>query len=252
MKNNSNYVCREPKSIEELLEIFHLRYKIYTDSGLSNFLLPTTKQCELDIDWYDLNSLHFGLYEKEGNMQKLVGTMRMVGQTETKTANWIRNLSLSIPEVQLVIQNVPDKLIPMMNYMPFPDSIEAIYKKCIVQGKELLEISRFAIDNSHRALFLSRFMIETMIAVAQLKGNSMIFTCAPKHRMLYQAFHNWPLYLTPEFICKGIERTIIYWDMSLLPKHLHRKIKKAAENFIARKELHFSLENKSIGLRQNL
>ncbi len=251
MKNICNYICREPQSAEELLEIFSLRFKIFKENGLSEFFNESGKEYELDIDRFDLYAVQFGLYHKDGSTLKLIGTMRMVGRTETKTTVWIRSLTDDLPNLKYELLNEPKRLMPLMNYIPIPDKIEAIDNKCLTQGKKLYEISRFAIDKSHKALYLSQFMMESVLAYLQPSGASIIFSCNLRQRALYQAFNNWPLNLTPEFIFNGQAITIIYLDWALLPKRRQQKIKKASDRFIKSKNKHFQFAIKSQRINQN-
>lgn len=239
MNATPEYVCREPRSPEELLDIFRLRRRVFMESNLGFLLNSTAAEYEADIDCYDLRSVHFGLYQSLGEDSRLIGSIRAVGRTEAPAAVWIRAFAADKPGLLRELDQTPPHGVPLLHYSPFPEAVRAIEKKYAEQGKVLYEISRFAMEPSHRAVFVSHSLIEMVIVFTQCCPGSMIFSCRPEHRPIYQPYHNWPLALTPEFEFEGIKMTIIFWDMALLPGPMRAKMERAVEEYRESGELRF-------------
>lgn len=239
MKSASHYICREPRTPEELLDIFRLRRRVFVESGLDVFLTKAGAHYDVDIDCYDLRATHFGLYQCEKNGCKLVGSIRAVGPVETNSAGWVRSLTENMPRLRREIAKIPSRPLPLMKYTLCHQLLAGLDTKCRRQGKTLFEIGRFVMEPSHRAVFLSRALVEAVIAFTQSCNGSMIFACSAAHRLIYQMYLNWPLSLTPEFRFKGNSVTLIFWDMSLLPIALHEKMTMVADQYRTGKELHF-------------
>ncbi len=231
MTATPEYVCREPRSPEELLDIFRLRHRVFIKSGLGFLLNSTAVEYEADIDCYDLRSAHFGLYECLENDCRLIGCIRAVGRAETPAAAWIRAFAGDKPRLSRELDCTLAHALPLFQYSPFPEVLAAIEIKCTKEGKTLFEIGRFAMEASRRAYSITRSLVEMVIAFTMCCNGSMIFSCRPEHRRFYQPYLIWPLALTPEFEYGGIRMTTIFWDKALLPALMRKKMEQAAKEY---------------------
>jgi len=69
----SYFVFRQAQSVDELRALLKLRYKVYRESRLQQFV--PENECGIDLDGYDLRSRHFGLFK---NNSHPIGYMRVV------------------------------------------------------------------------------------------------------------------------------------------------------------------------------
>ncbi|MFN0157507.1 MAG: N-acyl amino acid synthase FeeM domain-containing protein [Bacteroidota bacterium] len=198
--DQSTYTFRQPNSISELRALLELRYRVYRESRLQNFIADNP--LGLDLDCYDLKSMHFGLFRCVYGMEIPVGYMRLVTDRVQSSAYDIMSISSADGTVLENVLQTPDAPFPVMTYAPAVDRVNEMYHELLNKGESIVEPGRFALDESARGRLIAKQMVAATFAVTIANGiDSAILSCTLLHSRTYKqfGFNNFPG--TEEFYC---------------------------------------------------
>ncbi len=157
------FTFREVRTKHELLDTLRLRYAVYTKSRLSGFCAKASE--ELDVDCYDANARHFGLYVIDGDKQKLVGSLRVVEKGQTEAATMLKQLAHDHSAIDEVLQELPKEHFPLLTYGQESNNIKAYLADPEQQGVLIVEPGRLILSDAFRSIRLARFIIESSLAI---------------------------------------------------------------------------------------
>ncbi len=187
--NNTYYEFRAPKSIDELREILKLRYRVYKDCRLVDFV--ENNQSSYDIDQYDERAFQMGLFVHTDEGTKIVGSHREIIDGIGPHYDWFKSIE---EELNMNLHNEFDYReypFPALTYDSTANSVlKRFYSNVKEQRKTVGEASRYAIDSSIRSLSLARFLVEAIIAtfiidksinygIMWVHANHVTFTIVP-------------------------------------------------------------------------
>ena len=148
-QNDTIYTYREPQSQEELEVLLKIRYKSFI-RGYWDLVTPKNIY-EMDIDAFDVNAIHFGLFIWENNIEKPIGYVRCVTENEAKHAVWIKNILEKCPEL-----NIP----PAQFSLPLQGKLESkdlpVLQDFMDEQKnknyDIVEVSRITVDENYTSI----------------------------------------------------------------------------------------------------
>jgi hypothetical protein len=79
-----NVAFREPRSEQELADLFKFRQSVYAQTDSLKSMVQKS-----DVTFFDQHALHFAAYHEN----QVVAYMRMVQKDDTKFADWVKNVS---------------------------------------------------------------------------------------------------------------------------------------------------------------
>ena len=173
---------REIQSPEEMMSWLKLRYTIYNSTRCAGFL--SENDLEIDIDAYDLQSKHYGLFVEEADQQKLIGGLRIIQNRPVLSS--IRILKkLNLMEF---CQEKPEEVLPSLSY--FPDDKETHFSPLLANNPLATEGSRLVLNKEYQSLRLAKFIISNAIILHMMAKDDWVafVSCNPLHARLYRSF----------------------------------------------------------------
>ncbi len=183
-----NYYCyREPRTCEEIKELLQVRYHSYINSRVKMFI--PENDFGIDIDEWDKNASHYGLYHCTPEKESPIGYMRVIVESAQRFKDNIFQIAEECSAEMLALaKTTPRVPFSVMDYFPKAVSLIAIeMKRMQNENEKLCEAGRFALIPQARSLRLSRFMIECSIAIfyfGRLPYNAVI-SCNELHQLIY-------------------------------------------------------------------
>ena len=188
--NKITYSFRELTGYSELLLAFRFRYEEYSGCRMSIFLKENPNR--LDIDVYDLHSLHYGLFDQT---EKLVGYFRVVLEKEALFQAKVLAIGLQtgifVSEQPVIHSNETATAAdyPFLSYPNVPKSIKDKYHEMRISGQHFAEASRLIITGGHQGIRTSSFLIDcTLVLLRKIcsgKSNAII-SCHKDHSLFYK------------------------------------------------------------------
>lgn len=185
----SYYSFREVFEIEDLLPLFKLRYQIYNNEEETTKQFLTSNKQLVDIDAYDMNARHFGLYHVKKNKETLVGTSRLIYEFEGKCKESILGFIEEHQELKLKINLKPRKPLYMLE-IDNGKAISNFYNAGKKKNYSFSECSRICVSKPHRNLKTIIFLIRCIMTAHLFDGVSDVgFVSTSKKNMeLYLRF----------------------------------------------------------------
>jgi predicted GNAT family N-acyltransferase len=198
----------------EMRSYFALRYRVYRAMC---YLHPRVEDnpAELEVDWFDLKSLHLGAFVRRNGYEELVGAARL-----------ITNAVLD-PEQAEVVQQIVDT-DPYLQLLVDPEAIQA--QLPVFQSQQLIdlmtraadddavvgEVSRVVVDRDHRGSGLSTALVSDLIGAAtRHQVSDLLLECLPVHARVYEG-HGFQLLSGVSGTVYVIGRTMIVMHRPLL------------------------------------
>lgn len=186
-------IFREAKDIEELLPLLRLRYSIYLNERKVTRQFLKLNSLNIDIDFFDLNARHFGLYHTHNEMESLIGCCRIVYGSENQFD--LKDLLLGFTkkhnEVYQHIKNIPTH---PMYFLEINNGagITKFYNQCKNKNLALSEVSRICIFKEFRNLKNLIFLIRSVTSAHLSDGitNIGIASTSISNSKLYKRFSN--------------------------------------------------------------
>ncbi|HHB51596.1 MAG TPA: hypothetical protein ENK75_00910 [Saprospiraceae bacterium] len=180
--NNRYYVLREDKDLAELELFLKHRYLAFKESKYGKMV--NDNNYNLDIDGYDLQSRHFGLFEYSGRSSRVVGYVRLVQDKVGPQLKDVWQLSVRYPDLIDNIDFDVNYPFPSMKYLEDNSSFVEAYEK---YGK-IVEASRLSMHPSVRTLSLASFVIQAITAITYTNFdiNAGLVSCKLSHLGFYR------------------------------------------------------------------
>lgn len=181
---------REAETAAEMKSMLQLRYRGYLASRCAGFMQANPHG--LDLDAYDLQARHFGLFQYEGSQKTVVGYMRLAQDSVSPQLKEIWQLSMHYPDLINDINFSSEKPYPIMGHLHQTAPVMDYYHHIKKQGETLVEASRMVIEADRRSsMGLSKFMIDSALSIglfSSQKYDHCILGCSPAHRRYYERF----------------------------------------------------------------
>ena len=242
------YTFREPKNIRELEDLFRLRFEGFSDSRCAGLL--SSGHYGLEIDSYDLNAIHLGLFESGGRRPRAVGYLRVVTDEETHFANDIWLIAAKYPGLIEKIKEPAPHLFPLLAYCDTDGHITDFYQKAKSEGKKMAEHSRFVFDPGIRAMGLHRFFTNATIVSSLYSYNIHynMLACTVRHSVYYKRMGFKPLAEGMSYTYGEFDASVLFFTKNLIREELQEEAPKMARAFQHLGGLHFiPMEKKEVG-----
>lgn len=164
MKNTNYYSFREVTGMKELEPLLRLRYKVFKKEATTDDLFPEN-ELELDLDFYDLRSRHFGVYHVENGWGMPVGYQRLILEDETAIAPALRRWAYGKPALMKRL-SLSEKKAPL--YLMTLNSSGAMWRYYFEKkewGASFAEASRVCILENHRSFGLTKAIFYSNMAL---------------------------------------------------------------------------------------
>ncbi len=187
---NLYYQFREAKGIKELESLLKLRSRIANNSYIKAYCKYTESLIELDD--YDVNAYHFGLFEYDGkDMIRPVGYMRVIHKGSGKHAEQVQKIAKKY-DLTICSTYETKKMYPfpvLKNFQMEQASLRGLTKPNNASEK-WCEVSRFLISEDVRSVRLAMFIINSAVACFHygLGFTHCIFSCEKNHDPIYKSF----------------------------------------------------------------
>ena len=171
--SSGHLIFREAKSMNELLPILRLRYSIYYNEEETTRLFLKPNSLNIDIDSYDLNARHFGLYHAFKNKENLIGCCRIIYESEMDLCDSILAFAKKQEDIFKIISKkskYPLYLFEVNNGM----AINKFYQECKRNKQSICETSRISIEKEHRDLKTFFFFIRSISSSILSDGQTNI------------------------------------------------------------------------------
>lgn len=180
--NSRYYILREAKNVTELESFLRHRYLAFKESKYGKMI--NDNPYNLDIDGYDLQSRHFGLFEYSGKSSRVVGYVRLVQDKVGPQLKDVWQLSLRYPQLINNLDFDINMPFPSMKYLEDNSSVVGAYEK---YGK-VVEASRLSMHPSVRTLSVASFVIQSITAITytNFDVNAGIVGCKLSHLGFYR------------------------------------------------------------------
>lgn len=188
MKNatTTRFVVREPRNVEELEALLRLRYSVFRGHELR--FLVRENEYGLDVDAWDKQAWHIGLYKQTKAECQPVGCMRFI-HNGPERSDLVYELGKEYPALERIIAQKPPTTHPFLERYSRLLSPEMLIAFQTVAPGNLAEVSRFALLESDKDHITSRFMVESVTAIFHLyKKVDTVFEVAVHHAPFYQRY----------------------------------------------------------------
>ncbi|GJM31113.1 MAG: hypothetical protein DHS20C18_01140 [Saprospiraceae bacterium] len=182
------YVFRAATSVSELKSLLQLRYRGYLESKCASLMHENLHG--LDLDGYDMQARHFGLFECNGRTERPIGYIRFAQDTVSPQLKEIWQLSMGYPDLVNQLEYNPNAPYPVLGHLEDSGPVNDFYKNICSEGKSMVEGSRMVLDSAYRSLGFSRFIIEAAVSVClySFAYDFSVLACVPNHRRFYERF----------------------------------------------------------------
>lgn len=181
---SKQYILREIVSEAELEIFLKLRYHCFCNSPSTLFV--DKNKNGIDVNYYDRNSLHYGIYLRLQKKAVPVGYFRIVLEKPTAADVWVDNI-LHKAGLTGTINRKPRSIFPCLAI--YPDS--NLEKQFYTQKKgsdKTGKISRLFIVKGERSVKLSLQIIRSAFAISLLYLHQAFVGCFQPHSKAYIKF----------------------------------------------------------------
>ena len=231
MKNTAYYSFREVTRMTELEPLLRLRYKVFKEESTTDDLFPEN-DLELDLDFYDLRSRHFGVYHIENDRETPVGYQRLILEEETRIAPSLRRWAADKP---VLMERLAPQTKKAPLYLMTLNSSDAMWKYFFEKkdwGASFAEASRICVLNEHRSFGVTKFIFYSDMAVVFwiLKSDIGITSCTTKQAILHRRLG---LKVIPgcNYDKNGVECSVLDVRQSDFSPHQYEELEKMAEAY---------------------
>ncbi|MEO5564856.1 MAG: hypothetical protein ABIR18_15520 [Chitinophagaceae bacterium] len=239
--NTKQYVLQEILSEQELERFLRLRYDCFCRSDAELFVSKNTSN--IDLNYYDRNSRHYGLYLANDQSKEPAGYFRIVLEEPTKADKWVQNISQRLGLTNLT-EHKPASRFPCLGMYPDTKLEKHFFTKRQATEK-IGEASRLLIVNSERSVKLSLELIKIAFAIAALYIQHAFVGCFKGHSKAYTriGFRQYPgsSAFFPDASALQKEAVLLYCRAEYLRSDLKTKLKIMQTQFVENKSLTFYL-----------
>lgn len=158
--SSAAYVVRLAKTADELLAILKVRYEVMR---VEFPMYVAENAAGIDIDQWDSQAHHIGLWKIAGGREEPVGYMRAIQTSPTATGEEILKIVKTFPTLEKQIERVSKYPIRFLDKYQAFEAARAIYNG--FQNEKIIEGSRLAVKKEYRELHPGRFLVECSFAL---------------------------------------------------------------------------------------
>ena len=181
-----NYVFREARTFSELESLFRLRYEGYLESSCAS--LVNINPLGMEVDAFDWNSVHFGLFLEGRTYTKALAYSRVTQDQPSRHAPMVsqlvaRNDGIEIPEPA-------PASYPMLVSCGQQEEIEGHLLPFRESGMKVVEAGRLVLAPEIRQSGFHKFFIEASMASTFYRVNADVISlaCHPNHTAIYRRY----------------------------------------------------------------
>ncbi|MEP3570689.1 MAG: hypothetical protein ABJN28_11265, partial [Flavobacteriaceae bacterium] len=154
------FTFRELHDEEELIKFMELRYNKYLNSPMKNFL--NLNPHKIDIDIYDLQSRHFGLYceDEPGGFLRVIYPKTEVYQEAVFNIGCRYNVFCANKHSLKNIENLEYPEFPFISYPEVPGPIRQFYDVYNAKNEKMVEVSRLVLFENAQGFGKAKFLTE--------------------------------------------------------------------------------------------
>lgn len=185
MDNSTYYIFRYPKTEHELLELLKMRYRLFKNSVLTAILPDNV--AGIDMDAFDLQAQHIGLYECREGVETPVGYTRGIQDKTTHFAKWVRQIAA---DNKLTHQIVPYSTNEAMLYPTHVSSAKTtrLYNDLRADGQTICESSRHCMEERFKNTRLDMYFVESLLAYCFTQYDNAFTGVAVHHVKMYERY----------------------------------------------------------------
>ena len=170
---------------QDLKNAFHLRWKERIKNN--DPFIVSGIDCCLDIDGFDLNASHFGLFEATSLEKKLIGYFRVITPQPTETTAIIQQIAHDNSE--LLYEYIQKPLSAIFHTIKVFDNspiLNTIYQNWTNKKLNIYEFSRLTVNSTYQHARLSLFLIESAINICDIyQIDGAIISVNVEHQPIY-------------------------------------------------------------------
>jgi len=194
-----------------------LRYRCFSQSDAA-FIIDK-QATEIDINYFDLFSHHFGLFRHSDLEEIPVGFLRIVMLSETPSASWIRNIARRYCLLQ-EIEKKSDARLPCFALYPQKQIMMEFFNH-LNHEETIGEASRFFVCEEERFLLPIKQIITGEFSIGLLYLQHAFLGCFSTHAEAYNMFGFARFQGSAPFEIKTPGKTrigeILYLNRSMIP-----------------------------------
>jgi N-acyl-L-homoserine lactone synthetase len=222
---------RKARSVDELESLLRLRYQVFSESRLADYVHPTDDG--IDLDAFDLKSAHFGLFG--GREEEPVGYLRRVEGRRSEHASMIEEIVARHPGEHTQVLSDTGQPYPILSYHPDREAIRLVCLQAEMRGRKLAEVSRLSLHRGVRSLHTAVFMASSAIAAGFADGfEESVVILAVSHIRFYERFGFRITAGTSERFVHECSMICEHWKREWLPMGLEGEILGMADSYRAR------------------
>jgi hypothetical protein len=182
--DSKQYILKEILSEAELELFLRLRYNSFCSSASSLFVENNDKA--IDVNYYDRNSLHYGVYKRQQKKSEPIGYFRIVLEEPTMADAWVKSISARTG-LTGITEHKPRSILPCLGIYP-NSSLETGFYTEKAPDEKAGEVSRFFIVKGERSIKLSLQIIRSAFAIGLLHLQHAFIGCFQDHSKVYTSF----------------------------------------------------------------
>lgn len=159
-----HHVVREPRTLTELEALLKLRYQVFRQSDLAKYV--PENELGIDVDHWDGQAHHLGLWEEGVSGAKPLGYLRVIGQTQHQKTYMIQMLGEKYPSLRSKLAAPIPFPIRFMEVFQESKAVKTWFDEFILAGgNTVVEASRLSVSANLQHKTGARSLIETALAV---------------------------------------------------------------------------------------
>jgi len=178
---------REARNLSELAALFRLRYRGYLESSCSS--LVKENKFGFEIESYDWQSLHFGLFKEGRTQSRPIAYARVVQEKLSRHAPMVSQLLTLTPEME--VREPEHFSLPMLSSCDARSAIQSGLQQYRALNIPVVEASRlvFAPEARSGGSEARSFVEAAMAATFTLSDAGLIaLACHPRHVPFYMRY----------------------------------------------------------------
>lgn len=208
---------RELHDEQELTQFMKLRYDKYLSSPMKNFI--DINPHKIDIDIYDLQSRHFGLFceDEPGGFLRIVYPKMEVYQENVFNIGRRYNVFCPDKHSAANIERLDYPEFPFISYPKVPRPIQQFYDSLCAKNEKLVEPSRLMLFQNVQGLSKAKFLAECAIVIYVMTcmgSKHAVINCDTRHGRFYQRYGFYHLENKEEYNVNTIESSLQVLSMA--------------------------------------
>jgi len=157
------YVVRKPHNVDELEALLKLRYQVFRQSDLAKYVPENA--LGIDVDKWDDQAHHLGLWSEDIYGVKAVGYLRVIGKAKTEEAHLLNLLVEKHPILKPKLIDPNKCSIRFLEVFKEVEAVKTWFQELVSKGESVVEASRLSISPDLQHKLSARGLIETALAV---------------------------------------------------------------------------------------